>query len=103
MLAHVLSGHSFLAPLCKNAATAKFVPDVILAVTSAYIPDTHLIGFGEDHFKNGLKLAQGLVSDFLDDKKRFPALVEGFGEPNLFTFLAETVDGFKLPPKEFKR
>lgn len=102
MLAHVLSGHSFLAPLCKNAATAKFVPDVILAVTSAYIPDTHLIGFGEDHFKNGLKLAQGLVSDFLDDKKRFPALVEGFGEPNLFTFLAETVDGFKLPPKEFK-
>lgn len=102
MLAHVLSGHSFLAPLCKNAATEKFVPDVILAVTSAYIPDTHLIGFGEDHFKNGLKLAQGLVSDFLDDKKRFPALVEGFGEPNLFTFLAETVDGFKLPPKEFK-
>ena len=67
MLAHVLSGHSFLAPLCKNAATVKFVPDVILAVTSAY-----------------------------------PALVEGFGEPNLFTFLAETVDGFKLPPKEFK-
>lgn len=103
MLAAVLKMHPYLAPLCKDTPAAPLVADVILAVFSTFIKDSHLFGFGDVHFKKGLKLAQELVSDFIDDKEHFPCIVEEFGEPNLFTFLAETVDGFKLPQKVFKK
>ena len=103
MLAAVLKMHPYLAPLCKDTLAAPPVSDVILAVFSTFIKDSHLFGLGDVHFRKGLKLAQELVSDFIDDKEQFPAVVEDFGEPNLFVFLAETVDGFKLPQKVFKK
>jgi|GEM_PF-2042508 len=120
ILALLLKGQPFLAPLCKDAYqnliipvaftenqkipfSGNTIPDVILTLASVYMQDTNLIGFDQKTQRQLKDIAKDVVADFIEDRERFEETLESFPEPDLYAFLAETLDKFNLAPKDFKQ
>jgi len=120
ILKELLSIQPFLAPLCENAYqnlvipvafsenqkipfTGNTIPDIILTLASVYMPDTNLMKFDKKAQRQLMDIAKDVVSDFIADREKFEETLESFPEPELYAFLAETLDKFNLSPKDFKR
>ena len=121
MLKELLNVQPFLAPLCKKptqslqrplelftedpkfAVTENSIPDILLTLASAYMPDTHLMSFDKKNQRQLKDIARDLAVGFIDDKDKFYSMLESFPESNLFAFLAETLEKFDFSPKEFKQ
>lgn len=103
----ILEAQPFLAPLCENAYKKKTgsdnaIPDMILTAASVYIPDTDLIACDQTLYRDLLKGAKMLASEFISDRQEFYNELRSFEEPHLFSFFAESLAGLKFSPKELK-